>query len=92
MENNMNISKMRAMFQVINADCQVFGETIVPLTDVAYYTCQIRNIYSIPRSEANGYAKEMAALEEELNYEPDSCCNYGCDFCEPPIENDWRHQ
>ncbi len=52
--------RMRALFTRLNDDCAETGESVVPFTDVEYYTDQIINAYVLPRTRAAKYAAQLA--------------------------------
>lgn len=67
-ETDPRAMDMLGMFAEINRDCSRTGESVVPLTDTAYYAEQIHNIYeTLSEAESMSLAEEMAELSKWVN-------------------------
>lgn len=60
-EDLKTIPDLVAMFQEINADCELSDETVVEFTDTEFYSSQIQNIFDIDEPVANAIARAMLA-------------------------------
>jgi hypothetical protein len=55
-------SELKAMFDKINQDCKLSGESVVEYSDIEYYAEQIRNIYGYGESLSIKLATQLSKI------------------------------
>lgn len=58
------LTEMHSIFKQVNLDCSKTGESVVPFSDIDYYTEQIMNIYDYPYAIAYSLAFALSKIEE----------------------------
>lgn len=72
--NIPNVIELFKMFKKINADCAASGESVVPFSDVDYYSGQIQNIYNLADTVCDTMALSMYNYARNKNIQESIVC------------------